>query len=51
MCPKSSAWATKTRLEQTRVIKAADMAAGRTVVRSCGSWRAVLSGFLNCLSD
>lgn len=34
VCPESSAWATKTRLEQTRVIEAANKAAGRTVVRA-----------------
>lgn len=34
VCPESSAWATKTRLEQTRVIAAATEAAGRTVVRA-----------------
>jgi predicted nucleic acid-binding Zn ribbon protein len=34
VCPESSAWATKTRLEQTRVIAAANKAAGRTVVRA-----------------
>ncbi|MFE1789295.1 hypothetical protein ACFW7J_13030 [Streptomyces sp. NPDC059525] len=34
MCPESSAWATKARLEQTRVITAANTAAGRTVVNS-----------------
>ncbi|WP_308408582.1 DUF721 domain-containing protein [Streptomyces sp. AC627_RSS907] len=32
VCPESSAWATKARLEQTRVIAAANKAAGRTVV-------------------
>ncbi|GGR45898.1 DciA family protein [Streptomyces netropsis] len=32
--PESAAWATKTRLEQTRVISAANKAAGRTIVRS-----------------
>ncbi|MFE7569493.1 DciA family protein [Streptomyces sp. NPDC057539] len=32
--PDSLAWATKARLEQTRVIEAADTAAGRTVVRA-----------------
>jgi predicted nucleic acid-binding Zn ribbon protein len=34
LCPESTAWATKTRLEQTRIIAAANKAAGRTVVRS-----------------
>ncbi|MFD7095799.1 DciA family protein [Streptomyces xanthophaeus] len=34
VCPESMAWATKTRLEQTRVIAAANKAAGRTVVSS-----------------
>ncbi|MFF3497284.1 DciA family protein [Streptomyces sp. NPDC002795] len=34
VCPESSAWATKARLEQTRVIAAANKAAGRTVVSS-----------------
>ncbi|MFF7954137.1 DciA family protein [Streptomyces griseorubiginosus] len=34
VCPESSAWATKTRLEQARVIAAANKAAGRTVVRA-----------------
>ncbi|MEU5161208.1 DUF721 domain-containing protein [Streptomyces sp. NPDC020875] len=33
VCPESSAWATKARLEQTRVIAAANQAAGRTVVK------------------
>ncbi|MEU7183901.1 MULTISPECIES: DciA family protein [Streptomyces] len=32
--PESSAWATKTRLEQARVIEAANTSAGRTVVRT-----------------
>ncbi|MFD3821922.1 DciA family protein [Streptomyces sp. NPDC058625] len=32
--PESSAWATKARLEQTRIIGAANKAAGRTVVRA-----------------
>ncbi|MCX5589556.1 DciA family protein [Streptomyces erythrochromogenes] len=32
LCPESAAWATKARLEQTRVIAAANNAAGRTVV-------------------
>ncbi|MFE4540220.1 DciA family protein [Streptomyces scopuliridis] len=31
VCPETSAWATQTRLEQTRVIAAANKAAGRTV--------------------
>ncbi|MZE72615.1 DciA family protein [Streptomyces sp. SID5789] len=34
VCPESSAWATKARLEQTRIVAAANEAAGRTVVRS-----------------
>ncbi|OIJ85253.1 hypothetical protein BIV25_44570 [Streptomyces sp. MUSC 14] len=34
VCPESAAWATKTRLEQTRVIAAANTSAGRTVVRA-----------------
>ncbi|MER0443188.1 DciA family protein [Streptomyces sp. Edi4] len=34
VCPDSTAWATKARLEQTRVIEAANKAAGRTVVRA-----------------
>ncbi|MFJ4329158.1 DUF721 domain-containing protein [Streptomyces tricolor] len=34
ICPKSSAWATKVRLEQARIIAAANESAGRTVVRS-----------------
>ncbi|MEU8949684.1 DciA family protein [Streptomyces sp. NPDC048489] len=34
VCPESSAWATKTRLEQGRVIAAANKTAGRTVVRA-----------------
>ncbi|MGI5532485.1 DciA family protein [Streptomyces syringium] len=34
VCPESSAWATQTRLEQTRVIAAANQAAGRIVVRA-----------------
>ncbi|MEE6269138.1 DciA family protein [Streptomyces diastatochromogenes] len=34
VCPESSAWATKTRLEQARVIEAANESAGRTVVRA-----------------
>ncbi|SHM24736.1 Protein of unknown function [Streptomyces yunnanensis] len=32
VCPESAAWATKARLEQTRVVAAANEAAGRTVV-------------------
>lgn len=32
VCPESTAWATQARLEQTRVIAAANKAAGRTVV-------------------
>jgi predicted nucleic acid-binding Zn ribbon protein len=34
VCPESSAWATKARLEQTRIVAAANESAGRTVVRS-----------------
>ncbi|MFD7916782.1 DciA family protein [Streptomyces sp. NPDC059752] len=34
VCPDSSAWTTKARLEQARVIAAANAAAGRTVVRA-----------------
>ncbi|MFB9593713.1 DUF721 domain-containing protein [Streptomyces racemochromogenes] len=34
VCPDSTAWATKARLEQTRLIAAANKAAGRTVVNS-----------------
>ncbi|MFJ6352014.1 DUF721 domain-containing protein [Streptomyces sp. NPDC092046] len=34
VCPASSAWAPQARLEQTRVITAANQAAGRTVVSS-----------------
>ncbi|MFF3505761.1 DciA family protein, partial [Streptomyces sp. NPDC003247] len=34
VCPESSAWATKARLEQTRIIAAANASAGRTVVRA-----------------
>ncbi|WP_331720168.1 DciA family protein (plasmid) [Streptomyces sp. NBC_01136] len=34
VCPESSAWATKARLEQTRVVAAANKAAGRAVVRA-----------------
>ncbi|MFF3699094.1 DciA family protein [Streptomyces sp. NPDC002221] len=34
VCPESSAWAAKARLEQTRVIPAANKAAGRTLVRA-----------------
>ncbi|MFJ3883034.1 hypothetical protein ACIPW5_37005 [Streptomyces sp. NPDC090077] len=34
VCPESSAWATKARLEQTRLMAAADRAAVRTVVTS-----------------
>lgn len=34
VCPESSAWATKARLEQTRVVAAANKAAGRIVVRA-----------------
>ncbi|MFD5977488.1 DciA family protein [Streptomyces bacillaris] len=34
VCPESSAWATKARLEQTRNVAAANEAAGRTAVRA-----------------
>ncbi|WP_331761872.1 DciA family protein [Streptomyces sp. NBC_01546] len=34
VCPESTAWATRTRLEQIRVIEAINRAAGRTVVRA-----------------
>ncbi|MFJ2565811.1 DUF721 domain-containing protein [Streptomyces sp. NPDC087568] len=34
VCPESPAWATKTRLDQTRIIEAANKSAGRTVVRA-----------------
>ncbi|MGW6795036.1 DciA family protein [Streptomyces chartreusis] len=34
VCPESAAWATKARLEQTRIIAAANQSAGRTVVRT-----------------
>ncbi|AYV32982.1 hypothetical protein EES41_40120 (plasmid) [Streptomyces sp. ADI95-16] len=34
VCPDSSAWATKARLEQARVVAAANAAAGRTIVRA-----------------
>ncbi|MBE1603080.1 DUF721 domain-containing protein [Streptomyces stelliscabiei] len=34
VCPESAAWATKTRLEQARVIEAANKSAGRTVVHA-----------------
>lgn len=34
VCPESAAWATKARLEQSRIIAAANKAAGRTVVSS-----------------
>ncbi|WP_274912520.1 DciA family protein [Streptomyces sp. WZ-12] len=34
VCPESPAWATKTRLEQARVIAAANASAGRTVIRA-----------------
>ncbi|MFE7675803.1 DUF721 domain-containing protein [Streptomyces albidoflavus] len=34
VCPESSAWATKARLEQTRIVAAANKAAGRTAVRA-----------------
>ncbi|WP_344384673.1 DUF721 domain-containing protein [Streptomyces thermolineatus] len=34
VCPESAAWATKARLEETRIIAAANESAGRTVVRA-----------------
>ncbi|WP_409474619.1 DciA family protein [Streptomyces sp. HC307] len=34
LCPESTAWATKLRLEQARVIDAANRSAGKTVVRA-----------------
>ncbi|MEU2730581.1 DciA family protein [Streptomyces griseoviridis] len=34
VCPESAAWATKARLEQTRIIAATNQSAGRRVVRS-----------------
>ncbi|WP_328675010.1 hypothetical protein [Streptomyces sp. NBC_00343] len=34
MCAESASWATKARLQQTRVIAAANQSAGRTVVRT-----------------
>lgn len=34
VCPEATAWATKARLEQTRIIAAANKSAGRTVVSS-----------------
>ncbi|MFF2404958.1 DciA family protein [Streptomyces goshikiensis] len=34
VCPESLAWATKARLEQVRVVAAANAAAGRTIVRA-----------------
>lgn len=34
VCPESAAWATKTRLEQVRIIAAANQSAGRTVIRT-----------------
>ncbi|WP_370424307.1 DciA family protein (plasmid) [Streptomyces sp. QH1-20] len=34
VCPESTAWAAKARLEQARVIEAANISAGRTVVRA-----------------
>ncbi|MFE7129520.1 DUF721 domain-containing protein [Streptomyces sp. NPDC057638] len=34
VCPESTAWVTKARLDQTRIIAAANKAAGRTVVRA-----------------
>jgi len=34
VCPESAVWATKVRLEQARIIEAANAAAGRTVVRA-----------------
>jgi hypothetical protein len=33
VCPESAAWATKLRLEQARVVEAANESAGRTIVR------------------
>jgi predicted nucleic acid-binding Zn ribbon protein len=34
VCPESAAWAAKARLEQTRIVAAANESAGRTVVRA-----------------
>ncbi|WP_030643920.1 MULTISPECIES: DciA family protein [Streptomyces] len=34
VCPESTAWATKARLEQIRIVNAANKSAGRTVVRT-----------------
>ncbi|MFD8998163.1 hypothetical protein [Streptomyces abikoensis] len=34
VCPESAAWATRTRLEQTRAMEAANELADRTVVRA-----------------
>ncbi|WP_158858058.1 DciA family protein, partial [Streptomyces sp. NRRL B-1347] len=34
VCPESAAWATKARLEQARIIAAANESAGRAVVRA-----------------
>ncbi|MPY54249.1 DUF721 domain-containing protein [Streptomyces acidicola] len=34
VCPESAVWATKLRLEQARVVEAANASAGRTVVRA-----------------
>jgi predicted nucleic acid-binding Zn ribbon protein len=34
VCPESTAWATTARLEQTRIVDAANKSAGRTVVRA-----------------
>ncbi|WRZ62361.1 hypothetical protein OG534_38040 (plasmid) [Streptomyces sp. NBC_01294] len=39
MCPESSAWATKARLEQARVIAAANAAAAVRSCAPCGSCR------------
>ncbi|MFJ9251051.1 DciA family protein [Streptomyces sp. NPDC101776] len=33
VCPESAAWATKARLEQSRIITAANASADRTIVR------------------
>lgn len=41
VCPESAAWATKLRLEQARVIGAANESAGRTSCAACGSSRPV----------
>ncbi|MFB7533596.1 DUF721 domain-containing protein [Streptomyces sp. NPDC056178] len=39
VCPESSAWATKARLAQARVIEIANKAAGRVVFTPCGPCR------------